>query len=237
MATVSREQHMADSCSNAVHVQGLAPVPQTAGCFPSLSSLQTFAHVAFSHMFVLGNARLSLFWRMGWGGVGWDDTVRCLCAHGRCYATLCCWLHPQPMGWMVNAIKNVLNRLIQFRRNPLSRFLHHTVWWFLYVFVASGRGGCGGVGGACDFLFFHTETTVPALVVWALGLRRQRGATKGKGLVCNFDSLILVCLKGRVGPGFDQMFDWLEHLTGGEQLTGVPKVASRKHVLPLIASS
>ena len=123
-----------------------------------------------------------------WGGVGWAGMIPFVaCAHMVDATQLCCWLHAQPMGWMVNAIKTVLNRLIQFRRNPLSRFLHHTVWWFLYVFVASGRGGCGGVGGACDFLFFHTETTVPALVVWALGLRRQRGATKGKGL-CNFDS-------------------------------------------------
>ena len=37
--------------------------------------------------------RLSVFmpfcvtWGLGWG-VGWDDNVRCLCWHGRCYATV-----------------------------------------------------------------------------------------------------------------------------------------------------
>lgn len=72
---------------------------------------------------------------------------------------------------------------------------HHDVWWFLYALVDgdSGRGGCGGDGGAGDFLFFHTETTwnncdSAGCLSFGIVLHRQRGATKGKGLMCNFDS-------------------------------------------------
>jgi len=49
----------------------LGPAPQTAGRFRAFSGLQPLAGVAFSEICVLGNTRLSYFWTLGWGGVGW----------------------------------------------------------------------------------------------------------------------------------------------------------------------